>query len=264
MNFGTILDSLTKTCVKRIYEGKEKESKSLAKSFINYIQLKEVLRKQFNIYNSINSAYIENKSSAKLFIIENLNKLSEYSFSDIQTYNALLETKFNVPKMKSTEVNKNVADLIKHKLSREGIDVERYVSAFNSLIEHVATEKKQTSIIEELDSSLANSELKFLTPKHVIQIGLKKFNTKYGSLFSEEDRRLFFLLKSGDKKKIQEYYDNMKKELNENFQKLSSQLDDELKEKIVQVLEKIKTNDSTESLLHGYELLSELKGLNNK
>ena len=252
---------MTKNCVQKIYEGKDRESKKLAKEFVDYIHLKDVLRRQFSIYTSLNSSYIKDTNSAQMFVMETLNKLDGVSFVDIKTYNALLETKFSVDKMKGTDLNRDISNLIKYKTTKNS-DPEMFVNSFNRVVEHIATFREEKRLIEELNDSLANSNLKFLEPRHVIKIAINKFNNKYVDVFNEDDRRLFNLLKSKDEKKIKEYRDTLLRELKENISKVSNDVDDELKDRLHQVMEKLNRNGSHESVMHGYELLSEIKELN--
>jgi hypothetical protein len=261
VNFGTILDSVTKGCVKRIYEGKDFESKKLAKDFIEYVYLKEVLKRQFQIYTSLNSSFITDKAVAREFIHETLKKLNGFSFYDIQSYNALLEAKFHPEKIGSTEVNKHIANLIKYKTSSHG-DTEMYITSMEKLVEHISTFREDKGIVEELSNSLSNSNLKFLEPKHVMKIAINKFNKKYGELFTEEDRKVFNILRSKDQNKIEEYRNSLINELKDHINKLSNDLENGLRGKLNLGFDRLNESKDNESIMSGYELLCELKELN--
>ena len=105
VNFGSILQSITKNCVKLVLEGDSKSSKNIASSFKSYIELKPVLKDQFKVYHNLNTSYIKNFDDARLFVTETVNQLKKYSFDDIKLYNALLETKFKPSRIKSSDIN---------------------------------------------------------------------------------------------------------------------------------------------------------------
>ena len=142
MNFGTILNSMTKKCIKLVMEGQEKNSKILAKEFIEYVNIKPVLRSQFKVYHNLNESYVNGIDSAQLFVTETLNTLKKYSFEDIKSYNALLETKFNPQKIKSSDINYHIANLIKYTTDKQNdLDVHLYVESLKVITEHEKTIK---------------------------------------------------------------------------------------------------------------------------
>lgn len=263
MNFGTIMDSMTKNCVHMMYEGKDRRAKNEAKRFINFINLKDPLRKQFRVYHRLSSTHMKDHSAAHMFVEECLRSLREYSFEDILAYNALLETKFKVPKMKSSDIHKDIANLIKYTTARDGGDPEEYIHTFNRVVEHITNnDKNNNDMLSEFKEHVQHSSLRFLQPKHVVKIALKKFNQKYKGVFSEEDRRVFNILRSNDNNRINEYRSNMLKELDEHYEIIVSSVDDDIKRNLEEAMGRIKESGDTESILFGYELLSELKELN--
>ena len=259
MNFGTIVDSITKQCITKVYECKDRQAKGLAKDFIHYVGLKEVLQRQFMVYHNLNTAYIKDKQSAQMFVSESLKSLSEYAFSDIQSFNALLETKYSVPKMKSTDINRHIANLIKHHTS-EISDPQVYVESFSFVVDHISTFRETKTLDKEtLNEAM---ELKFLKPQHVVKIAVKKFNDKYKMAFNEGDRRLFNLLKSDNRVEINKYREEMLKQLDENYTMIVPTVDEDIRVNLVEAMSKIKSSGDTDSILYGYELLSEMRELN--
>ena len=241
-------------------EGHGDDSKLEAKSFINFINVKPVLKTQFRVYHSLNTSFVKNRDDARLFVSETINTLDEYSFDDIKVYNALLETRFDTPKVKSTGINFHIANLIKFKTSNSD-DVKTYVDSLNFMTEHVSTIKEEQNYLKEVNSITANSTLKFLQPKHVLKIAIKKFNDEYSSKMNENDRIVFNILRVGDTDKIKELFENQNNEL----VKLSSEMsnvDAELKTNINKSLDILQNECTTINILNAYELIEEIRTLN--
>lgn len=186
-------------------ESNDTESKAVARDFVRYVKLKEVLRKQFNVYNQLNSSYVKDKDSARIFVSETLSILDKFSFEDILSYNHLLETRFNIDKIDTTEIDMAISKAIKYRTSYEKTDQGGYIDALNRIIEHVSTYREPENKLSGLNESVSNSQLKFLQPKHVIRIALKKFNDRYTSNFDDEDRFIFNALREGTTKRCSLY-----------------------------------------------------------
>ena len=261
MNFGTILNSVTKTCVTLMIESKSVESKTLVKDFIGYIQLKDVLLKQFRVYNQLNASYIRDKDSAKLFVNETLATLEKFDFNDILSYNHLLETKFNVPKMAPSDINLDISKLIKYRTSVEKCDQIGYIKAFDKIVEHVSTFRKDNGTLSELSESISNSSLKFLQPKHIIRIALNKFNDRYTSGFNDEDRVIFNILRENDIERAKKIYDSKFSSVSKTITEIKKDLGEELSTKVLEAIEKISSGYTQENLLNVHELEAELTKL---
>ncbi len=263
MNFGTILNAMTKHCVALVVEGQERNSKNLAIEFTKYVRIKDVLNKQFKVYHSLNTSCVQNPEDARLFVTETINTLKPYSFSDIKVYNAILETKFPTStKLKSTKINQHIGNLIKFSTAPDG-DVGQYIESLAFVTEHVQEIKKQENILETVDNQLANSPLKFLEPKHVVRIAIKKFNSEFETL-SENDRVVFNVLRSGDEKKISNLFESQLEEigsLTDNIN-LMDNLGEELFNKINESINILRSDCTQKNILNGYELLEELRELN--
>jgi len=263
VNFGTILDSVTKQCLIGVANGREKESKKLARSFSDYIHLKEALRKQFYVYYQLNTAFIKNRNTAEMFVKEVFNTLKEFNFDDIKTYNAILETKFPSPKIKSTPLNQSIAEVIRYMTSVCGQNQKSYVEALETIVDSVVKDKlTPTETVERMTEEIANSELKFLTPRHVVKIALNKFNKKYSDAFNDEDKKVFFTLKGGvveDIEHMHSEYIGEAMELSHNAA-IPSEFVHKI-EKCVHVCSEAITNDT---ILDVYDLVCELRDLTNE
>ena len=259
MNFGTILNSVTKKCVTMMVESKDTESRSLARDFVRYVEVKEPLKKQFRVYHQLNSSFIKDRDSAKLFVNETIGMLDGFQFEDILTYNHILETRFNVPKMDTTDINLAISKLIKYRTSMDKTGQAEYVEAFDKIVDHVTTIREEKDIMSELKESMKHTELKFLQPKHVVRIALKKFNDRYASKFDAEDRKIFNTLREGNQQKIDQLYSDIYTQLWKEYDAID--LSRELQDKLNQAILEVGQACTQENLLNAHDLCSELKRL---
>ena len=243
-------------------ESKDKESRAIAKNFVGYVHVKDALNKQFNVYHQLNSSFIKDKDSAKVFVGECLSTLDEFKFKDILHLNRLVESKFKVDKMDSTEINKAIANLIRYKTSTEKRNPEEYVNSLKFVVEHVTTVREETDMLSELDSAFKNSELKFLQPKHIVRIALKKFNDRYVDKFDVEDRMVFNTLREGNEVKVNRLFKKtitaLETEMSAAFQGYDNI---DLEKKLQEAYGQVATGYSQSNLLDAHELCSELKRL---
>jgi len=262
VNFGTILNAMTKHCISLVVEGQEDNSKILAREFTKYVRIKEILNVQFKVYHSLNTSCVQNKDDARLFVSETINTLKKYSFSDIKIYNAILETKFSPPKLKSTTLNSNIGNLIKFATSSNG-NVEQYINSLMFVTEHLQLIKKDEGVLKEINNKLANISLKFLEPKHVVRIAIKKFNSEF-EILSENDRLVFNILRSNDDKEIEKLFSSQLTEIDKlmNNYNLINNFESELSNKIIESLKILRKDCTQKNILNGYELLEELRELN--
>ncbi len=261
MNFGTILNSVTKKCVRLMVEAKDDDAKVAASGFIKFVQIKEVLDAQFRVYHQLNSSYIKDKDSAWVFVNETLSMLDPFAFEDILAYNTLVETRFNVPKLRSTKIDISISKLVKYRTSNRKRNQDEYINAFENIVEHISTFRERKDPLSNLEESKANGELKFLQPKHVIRIALKKFNDRYTSKFSHEDRVIFGALREGNQKHLAMIYDEKIVELVGIANDSKKWVGGELSDKVFEALGHITTGYTQENLLDAHELLSEMRAL---
>ena len=264
MNFGTILNSMTKHCVTLVMEGDEVTSKNIAGDLISYIQIKEVLQDQFKVYHNLNASYIRNNDDARLFVVETINSLSGYTFNDIKLYNALLETKFSPPKIKSTELNSHIGNLIKYATSKSS-DAKGYVESLAFVTEHVATVREVVNTLDGIKENVSNGPLKFLEPKHVVKIAIKKFNEEFSSL-NESEREVFNILRSRDEDQISTLFESQKVELDNLLDKLKvlDNSEDNLANKVEKSISVVTSECTQINILDSYELIGGLRDLCTK
>lgn len=261
MNFGTILNAMTRSCITLMVENRNDDARSAAKRFISYVNMKEVLKRQFFVYHNLNNSYIRDKEQARTFVIETLGILDRYRFNDIKVYNALLETKFNVPKMKPTDMDRDIGTLIRHWTSEDQYDKAAYTEALSNVIAHVSTIRETANPVDTLNDKMAHSSLRFLKPKHVVRLGISKFNKQYGSEMTSEDRAIFAILQSKDQVRIKRLHETMVTRLKVLSNIVSSDMNEQLTTKLVSAIGRVEENSSTDGILNGYELLTELRNL---
>jgi len=264
VNFGTILQSVTSVCAKKALANQEQDAKMLAKTFINFVNIKEVLHKQFNVFTRLESSYMADRRLAEMFVNETVSALDGMNFKDVQAYNTLLESKCKIPAMKSSQLNMDIGTVIRYRLDKESVDPKRYVESFDRVVQHVNSLHEDKDPYENLSEMVANSELKFLKPKHVIRIALGKFNSKYSNQLNEDDRKVFFLLKENDQGKIADKQKLMIAEIESLLVKLGGSMGEELSSKAAAATKQCKENQTADGLLDTYELVCELRNLREK
>jgi hypothetical protein len=243
------------------------EAKKLAKSFVEYVYMKEPLKTQFFVYDNLRNAHIENDSSSRLFIQESLSLLSDISLEDALNYNKLLESRFKIPRIASSEIDTHIHRMIKARLAEsEDYDKVGKFKSFEYLVEYVKKEKiEQDEISRSPLLTEIKARLKYFTPRSVTRIAIKQFNKEYGSLFTEQDRHAFLVLKDKNPKRMaalhKELSDDIAKE-RARFLKENT-VDKDLANKLVLAEQKIKEKCSAENILNALDLLENLKGYTN-
>lgn len=258
MNFGTILESVSSECVTLVTEGKSSTATQKAKKFIQFIQLKEVLRKQFKLYSIIKESSFDNEDDARLFIHEAFRLLDKYSFEDIQAYNALLETKFKVKKIKPQQIDLAIADIIRYRTSDATIKestVKNHRIILNHLLENKTIPAEPVSV-ESYHQEF--SALKYLKPKHVFKRAIIKFNEELRRNFNKSDMVLLEVIRRGDAVEAKSLFESKLKKIDEELNRV--EMTDKLKETVMAARDKISTY-SIDNLYSAHELVSELEKL---
>jgi len=254
VNFGTILKSFSNKCVTMVLEGKEAEAKSLSKRFVEYIQLKESLKRQFYIYTNLNSSVFENKEESELFLNETISLASNLHYNDLSNYNKILVEKFNIPKRKSTELDSAIENLIKSKIDENYMLINQKTTNYKFIVETLQKSKP----VEMLPDSVKYSSLKILTPRHVNRIAIKKFNDEY-KMFTESEKKIFQIMRSSDKNK-ELYFNGLLSETKKNINKFNSSCKDkELISLNEKSYEKLSKKFNEDGLLDLFELNETLK-----
>lgn len=261
MNFGTILNSMTRNCISLMVENRNDEAREATKSFISYVNSKDILKRQFHVYHNLNNSYMRDKEKARTFVIETLGILDRFRFKDIKVYNALLETKFSVPKAKSTDMDSDIGTLIRHWTSEDQYDQATYVEALSNVITRVSTIRETTNPVDTLNDKMSHSTLRFLKPKHVVRLGINKFNKTYGKEMTSEDRAVFTILQSKDQARIKRLHETTVGNLKKLSKSVSKDMNEQLAVKLASAIGRIEESATADGILNGYELLIELRSL---
>jgi len=224
-------------------EGMEDESKTLAKSFINFVNLKKPLKAQFYAYSTLREAYINDLAYADLLIKETMNLFSDMSIKDLKNYNSLLESKFNVHPVKSSSIDKDITQVIQSTVNKTGYNAIAKNKSYISLLEYVQTEHKQGEHdIQNAGNKLfENSTLKYLKPNSVVHIAVKKFNREFLSEFDTKEKEIFITLSSKNNKNVTMLKRSLVTETTQLVKNIS---DEELKTKALSAINKIESSDN--------------------
>jgi hypothetical protein len=243
MNFGSILNSITLQCVNLMLEGREDESKTLAKKFTTYVNLKAPLKNQFYAYSTLREATITNPIHADLLVKETMNLFNDFTIEDLKNYNALLEYKFKVQHIDSTKTDKDITRVIQSTIHKTGYNAIAKNKSYISLIEHVQSEHKQRNLDDlKLNANIfENSTLKYLKPNSVVRIAIKKFNSEFLSEFDTKEKEVFITLSSKNSKNIIRLKRSLIAETTLLVEGIS---DEDLKSKALEAIDKVKSSEN--------------------
>lgn len=267
MNFGTLLQSVTASCVEQALSDKEQDAKMLAKTFIKFVNIKEILKKQFEVFSSINSSYISDRRVAEGYVNHVLSAIDGFEFKDMLSYNSLLESKCNsvcrIKKIKPSQIDIDIENMIKYRTNNRSIDPMVCAESFDRILQHITKIRAEKGPLSGLNEYMANSELKFLAPKHVVRIALNRFNKEYSDKMDIQDKKMFYLLRENDEEKIKESHSMLIKEATQLSESLSCGEDVSLMKKTKEAITKCGEEVTSDSVLDIYELVCELRKLNN-
>jgi hypothetical protein len=241
MNFGSILNSITNQCVQLMLEGRDDESKSIAKHFTRFIDLKKPLKAQFLTYSTLREATIGDSVHADLLIKETMNLFNDLSIKDLKNYNNLLESKFNVHPVKSTSIDKDITQVIQSTINKTGYNAIAKNKSYISLLEHVQSDHKQGELKIVNNNLFEASTLKYLKPNSVVRIAIQKFNNEFLSEFDTKEKEMFITLNSKNSKNITKLKRRLVAETTSLVKDIS---DEDLKVKAIAAIDKIKNSNN--------------------
>lgn len=173
-----------------------KESKELTSEFLNVVKSSPALQLEFKIFTNIEAKHIDNELSATRYIDNNIKLFEVYTIEEIETERAKLKTfidedvvPFDNDKVKLYQA---IDNLIYESLENyNDVDVDVVHESFTFVLDHIRTPKKK--LIENVDVLPIN--------ERVIEIAVKKYNEKYGSLEEGDKNLLQTLINSSDAEK---------------------------------------------------------------
>ena len=222
-NFGAIRDSIAKLSSMELM--KEDKSKTLD-AFIKRTNASSNLKKQQLIYKNIQECKPFSKERlAERFLNQNLNMFRNSNWNDILRENMNIRKELlgnpeisHVDAKEGGDLFESINALIESVSNPAFSNFEKEGAAYNSIIEYLTREVKESEQSEEKDDSPELSESwKFLT-----QLAVNNFNKRYGHL-NESEKEVLNILISGYGEK-EEYLEDIKKE---NVNMIDSLLENE-------------------------------------
>lgn len=252
--FGNLKDTFNKIIFESVIQ-KDKKGKKVFSKFLTTLKENKNLSDQFLIYKNLQSKKFETIDDAKEYVKENITLL--------KGLNENVLNKGNV--------------FFKKLLGSKKIVTEN--DSFYSSIEYLVKTKKSPSNIEKMNeciSNISNTMLikeekeettyqKIDLPLNVVSdLALKKFNNRYSNL-NESEKEILKTLLNGNEDEKMDVYKNLKKECVDSVNtKLNETTDISLKEKLLQVKDKIlsmefNTENLKEDIVKLYDLNKSLK-----
>lgn len=262
MSFGALHRAFSKKCVRQILEGKEVQAKQDLCEFIDYIRSKRPLFEQFFVYENIHNHTETDRDLAILFIRETLDTLENLDRGDVLTMNNLLRYKFKLNE-DHTPIDDAIAILVESKVSDFKYDTSRVAKAFKVVLEHVmaAKPKKQSYAKLIRKQNQFGSELEYFTPQDVVRIGVNSFNSEFGPIFSEAERKLFSKIRNASTPESLStlYTEEYVLMVNEAKTFVNDDLDDDITRNIELAIKRLKNKPSLDNLLNVVELRTQMQ-----
>ena len=166
--FGVIKTKL----LTKLTESYSKENKKEVKDILNTIKENKDFKEMYLFYEEIESKYIEDKETAKLYV-EGVVNILKQQMDGLTTFCTSLNKIINVEVINENEIYNSLDVLIeKDNLS----NIEKKVNAKNKLVEHLTTKKE---IKESKDSTLVPNE------NLLNAVLTNNFNVLYSNTLSE-------------------------------------------------------------------------------
>lgn len=249
-NFGNIKNIFNDLLAESLFT-KEAEGKKLFQKYVKTIKESEILKTQFLIYNNIENKIDNDVMSANLFVSENLRLLEKYSKSDI-----LKENKKLVKLLGKKQVKNDYELSALHESLTNLIFTERKPKN----IDKITTEIKNVSNFITLNKPKEIKESIDLPLSMLTNIMVDRYNEKYNDLEESDKKILKTLLESNldEKKKL---YSDTVKECLDLIDGLLTEADDDSKEKLSKVKNKLSENTDLDeaNFINKFSKLVELK-----
>lgn len=228
-NFGE-LKYILKTIIAEGVAERKDVNKKVARRFINILKENAILRKEFSVYNNIESLSNASKEYASEYIQENVNELHCYSKTQIDEANEILVSLINEFEVKDivnplSNLHESIHTLITTKPNVKNIDSR--LSAKSVVSEHVQK------------SSPVKTKSRTLLPNSIVApIYVGSFNKKYANL-DESSKVILKKVLTSPVTEREGIYSELVKEcvalVNENLK--SSEI--EIKEKLLSTKDKL-------------------------
>ena len=276
-NTGILFELLVRQITADTLKGVDSPSINILKKYF----VKSELGREYKLYESILKSKVLDKTKANIFIdtlIENCTKFNRGSLKKAK-YNLISEIKnhYNLDEFFGSKIINykalaSVYTLIESYNSIEFSNIDQINTNKITLLEHLTKEEVKEEQKDELlkEFSSYDKDVKTLTYKII----LEKFNEKYDSLTIEQKQVLKEFINSVDSTpSLRNFYNSKVIELKEILKKESKEVDDKVMEIKIKEVTKLLTelgkndkvsNDNLVDLLQYYELIKEIRNINEK
>jgi hypothetical protein len=229
-NFGKIKNVFNNLLIEGIVTKNDK-TKNLFKKYLKTIRESKVLKTQFLVYTNIENKIDKDQFSANLFVSENLKLFEGLDKNKIVEENKklvdLLE-KFGCKldeNYKGSNLHESIAKLIFTKRTPNNVD--EITNELKNVTNHIVSNKERV-VNESIDMPIS-----FLT-----NLMVEKYNTKYNDL-DKDDKQVMKALIEGTSEAKERLYSEMVSECIELVNNLLKESDEESKEKLLKVKNKL-------------------------
>lgn len=190
-NFGKIKNTFN-DLLSESMATKNVEKRNLFKKYIKMLSENEILKTQFNVYNSIEDMVEENQFKASTKIKMTIDLLESYDRKDILIANNKLADLVKGRGMNDSYANDKLHESICNMIFEK--DINKFVDSLNEAVEYA-----KGNTIRQVNESVG------LPNKIFAPILVDKFNDKYSDLNESEKKIVKDILESNEEGKIEMY-----------------------------------------------------------
>lgn len=272
-NTGILFELLVRQVAADTLANKESKAVNILKRYFT----KGELCNEQKIYDSLYSAKIINESKAETLVSSALDMAKKLNQSSLrrEKYNLIKEIKsiYNVDdffqsKISDYKVFASIYMLIEAVNSKQFTDPDQVVASKVTLLEHITDKKTakpfENEVLEEY--SKIDKETRLISYKIMVE----KFNEKYGDLDNNQKELLKeYIGNLNNISSLKEYINTKQEVVKKELTKLVKKVNDpitsvKLKETIslIKPIEKMVKDDDVVGLMQYYQLVNELKQIN--
>lgn len=211
INVGYVKDILAKKSIYSLNENVDDVGSEISE-FINIVSDSEILKKEYDLFESVSNNHIPSEIVASKFLDKSISNFNNYTINEINNEHLKLK-KFideNVEiENKKNIFYKNISDLIYESLkTNESSNTNLLYESFTNILNEITTKKH--TVEEEKNDNIVN--------ENILNIAINKFNKKYSNL-NENDISLLKKIITSDYNEKIEIYEEFK---NENLKMLNN------------------------------------------
>ena len=232
-NFGQIKETYNKLYVES-FSNKDSKKKELFNFYISKLKTSEILKEEFECYNSIQNSYFTDPIDSLVFINENISVIKNLNKEELFKIHNELLNKLKENKISLVESTDEKISLFENLLS-----LEKTSKNLNKITE--STIKLRSYLVKENIETNNDDELKVSLPTNVLSNLLaNKFNSKYSDLDEGVKNLIKVSLNGGENEKNELFNSTLKECVELVNNKLKESTNDlELKDKLLQTKERL-------------------------